>query len=555
MGFLLGGALSGVADGLEASRDKQQAKINQERELNVHALTSAGAGIQAKMAQLAPDDPNRAVLQAQLSKVNSDTTDLFHPSKDPGALQHFGSLIMQHVFGKHPDDVSTPIDPGQAVPATSTYVPGGTGSAVPGLDVGGTMALPAATTAAVQGPAPNPTPADLKAVAASRMADYQSAAAVPVSGTLPMADQQEASRVRAGIDAKAVPDKPLKQVWKQYTDPKTGKTDWYDLNDSDSHAGMTATPAGAQSHPSMASEAVYIRARFGDHPTAAQIAQAMQEHHKILHPETLTSHEQLGYDENGNPSIVQLHGSSGHAYPQIPIGDAGPAASAAPAAPAATGKLGSETDRNNPVNLQAPGGASTPGGIKARGKAQQAQAASQGAGQGATSGAGKGGAGRVTPIQGGGLHKNTPTQTKASTNYNDAQRISSLADDVVAHPNNAPQQKELAISLIKGMEGRFNVASYDAIVQKNGLGNSLEQWANDKFGKGTLPQEVVNDLVQVAKDNERTSHKARNQAYHPDGGPAVSTGMVTMRAPNGSTSQVSADQVEHYKSKGATVVQ
>lgn len=221
MGFLLGGVLSGTADAIKAGQDKKQQAVDTEREFKVHGLQTQAQAIQSKLGQLAPDDPNRQVLTQQLSRINSDTTDLFHPEKaqDSGAMAHLGRLISQHVLGHPAPSTAPPVTPGQQLPSAN---------------LGYGVNLPEGHTPAVQGPPPGPqTPEALKAIAAQKMADYQQAAAVPASGALPAAQQQEASRIKEGIDPKAVNDKPIRPNLKFYKNQESGQSGWYNANEPD----------------------------------------------------------------------------------------------------------------------------------------------------------------------------------------------------------------------------------------------------------------------------------------------------------------------------------
>lgn len=474
MGFLLGGAMSGVADGLQASKDKKQAAINQERELNVHALQSQGAAIQSKLGQLAPDDPNRAVLTQQLSKINSDTTDLFHPSKDPGALQHLGALISQHVLGHPAPDKTPPVTPGQTIPSQN---------------VDTNLNLPQGHTAPVQGPPPGQqTPAALKEIAAQRMADYQAAAAVPASGALPAAQQQEAERIKQGIDPRAVADKAVRPSLKFYKNADTGQTGWYNANNPDSiPEGYEAVSPGTAAHPSQAAQATYIRMHTKD-GTPEEYDRLLTDYQKITHPETLGAHEQIAYDANGDAHIVHLQSSSQKVYPS-------------------TGKASGP--QQNPA--AAPGGPSTPGALKTKARAQQAKAATTGGGQGQTSGAGGNGSGRVSntlPM----VHKNTADQTKAKEDVTVATKMDSQAKQLAANPNNPVAQKQLALALIKGAAGRVNMQEFDILVKNNGLGNTLEGWATNAES-GALPPEVVNRLIDASHRNLKASQDAAKEAY------------------------------------------
>jgi hypothetical protein len=93
------------------------------------------------------------------------------------------------------------------------------------------------------------------------------------------------------------------------------------------------------------------------------------------------------------------------------------------------------------------------------------------------------------------------------------------------------------------------------------LSDSQKKEAEDVIN-GNLPLSATLKVVATLKQDMANRH----QSYQDDvdairgrmGAKPQSTtttgGMVTMRAPNGATKQVSSDQVEHYKSLGATVI-
>lgn len=62
--------------------------------------------------------------------------------------------------------------------------------------------------------------------------------------------------------------------------------------------------------PSQAALATYIRAKYGDNPTAEQIAQGTREHQAMMAGQTVGSHQQLVFDDQGLPHVVTLSSSS-----------------------------------------------------------------------------------------------------------------------------------------------------------------------------------------------------------------------------------------------------
>lgn len=79
----------------------------------------------------------------------------------------------------------------------------------------------------------------------------------------------------------------------------------------------------------------------------------------------------------------------------------------------------------------------------------------------------------------------------------------------------------------------------------------------DEILSGSLPFPAMEQVVLTLKQdmkNRHDSYQSDIQAIKGRLGGGGSKSTVTMRAPNGATKEVSADQVEHYKAKGAVVV-
>lgn len=83
----------------------------------------------------------------------------------------------------------------------------------------------------------------------------------------------------------------------------------------------------------------------------------------------------------------------------------------------------------------------------------------------------------------------------------------------------------------------------------------------DEILSGNLPFPAMEQVVLTLKQDMKNRHdsyqsdiSAIKGRLNLSGGGGDQGGMVTMRAPNGATKQVPADQVEHYKAKGAVVV-
>jgi hypothetical protein len=128
-----------------------------------------------------------------------------------------------------------------------------------------------------------------------------------------------------------------------------------------------------------------------------------------------------------------------------------------------------------------------------------------------------GGGGTATPkgaaprsSSGGGktldFQKATPAGNKARSDFAEATKLNSIAQQVAQHPDDAINQKRLAVALERASAGRFTVQALDYIV-KSGWGNTIEQWANNPT-TGALPKDVVRQLVDGASQNLKASKDA-----------------------------------------------
>jgi hypothetical protein len=110
----------------------------------------------------------------------------------------------------------------------------------------------------------------------------------------------------------------------------------------------------------------------------------------------------------------------------------------------------------------------------------------------------------------------TPAITKAQTDVQEATKLASVADQVAQRPNDAVNQKRLAVALERASAGRFTTQALDYII-KAGWGNTIEQWANNPT-TGALPSDVLRQLVDGAHENLRGAQEALKVAHGPANG-------------------------------------
>jgi hypothetical protein len=104
----------------------------------------------------------------------------------------------------------------------------------------------------------------------------------------------------------------------------------------------------------------------------------------------------------------------------------------------------------------------------------------------------------------------TSDQTAARKEYEAAVKLDSIARQVALNPNDAVNQKRLAVALERASAGRFTTQALDYII-KAGWGNTIEQWANNP-STGALPADVIRQLVDGAHQNLKASKDALNAA-------------------------------------------
>jgi len=119
-------------------------------------------------------------------------------------------------------------------------------------------------------------------------------------------------------------------------------------------------------------------------------------------------------------------------------------------------------------------------------------------------------------------YKRTADQNKASNDVVEATKLSKIADLVAQHPDDALNQKRLAVALERASAGRFTTQALDYIKQI-GWGATIEQWANNP-STGALPARLVEQLVRGAHQNLEGAKTARDAAFqHGDTPPAASS--------------------------------
>jgi hypothetical protein len=117
---------------------------------------------------------------------------------------------------------------------------------------------------------------------------------------------------------------------------------------------------------------------------------------------------------------------------------------------------------------------------------------------------------RETKMPKGFQGKPTSVQVAADKDYITAVKLDSIANQVAQKPDDAINQKRLAVALERISAGRFTTQALDYII-KAGWGNTIEQWANNP-STGALPKDVLRQLVDGAHENLKAAKDARDEA-------------------------------------------
>lgn len=112
--------------------------------------------------------------------------------------------------------------------------------------------------------------------------------------------------------------------------------------------------------------------------------------------------------------------------------------------------------------------------------------------------------------------KGTPAQTDARKNLDVAEGLLTKANDAWDHPS-ATKDKMLVISIIRDAAGRFNISEFDKLIQGAGLGNTLQQYANN-VTSGELPKGLRKQLVDAARNNQMGAKSSYEASRRPAAG-------------------------------------
>lgn len=91
-----------AVDAIQKNKDDRVATHKEELHGRSKAILDDVAKLQERRAALPPGSPEIANIDKSLQEHQQAFTDLYHPTKNPGALQHLGDILKQHISGKAP---------------------------------------------------------------------------------------------------------------------------------------------------------------------------------------------------------------------------------------------------------------------------------------------------------------------------------------------------------------------------------------------------------------------------------------------------------------------
>lgn len=300
-------------------------------------------------------------------------------------------------------------------------------------------------------------------------------AAAPVDefARLSPADKIKKMRIDAGLDPKATAEKPDPESWQVVTGVTgDGKPFTFQHNSKNGESqtldgqkipperlqGFNVPPKG--SGPKVGSFGEFLQASYGPHPTAQQQIQGRRLWAQANAGTTVGEHVILVPQPDNSIKAITVTTTSTKTF-------------GAPSSGNQTAKLPGQQKKDIQSMTKPKAGVSSDG-----------------------------------PTVGG---KQTPAQTMADKEYIEAVGMSNLAHQVEQKPEDAVNQKRLAVALERVSAGRFTTQALDYI-KKAGWGNTVEQWINDT-STGALPKDVLRQFIEGADQNLKAKKAARDTAF------------------------------------------
>ena len=413
-GFARAAGAEGTASAIERKKQRREALSDLELQNQTQQILGDVGALQDRRAKL---DPNSPTYQKDLQTIDQALhdargvfTDLYHPEKNPGALEKLGGYISRHL-GK-----------GQAQPA-------------PALTPAQARANLGQQVGAIEQVAYGQSQPENPYAKISRQ----------IREANPGMSEEEIQRrvdIAAGFEAKPT-NRP---AWKEYVSPDGKSRQWIDVSDANNiPAGWQPVPTrGEQSSaPKVGSFGDFMIQAYGAHPTAEQYQEGRQRWQQSGAGTTVGEHIITVPQPDGSIKSYRETTVSTKTYGTPP-----------PTVPTTPGAARTRVAPTPHASI-APTGTTVGGRL-------------------------------------------TAPQSAAQKKYDEAEGLVKIAELVAGHPDDAVNQKRLAVQLERLSAGRFTTQALDYIIRA-GWGNTIQQWANN-ITTGALPPDIVRQLVDGANE-------------------------------------------------------
>lgn len=343
----------------QAERDIAQRNAQKEAQKQQQRNVLAGLYLNAVQTPLPKtDDPAYAEALKKREDLMKQYVTAVGPEQHASFGQHLHGLIFgqpqaaEPVHGEAPqpqlEDAGAPLPPPAASTPQSSHAFAHNpvyAKILNGLDTLGKHLK------AGMNPLPPPAPTDYSALAAA----YQSPEQRKNEAATALAEQKQKDALELADErnkGKAVPE--VKQFLDSYA-KKIGKPiEEWSPEDFDAANKEFAAGRKAPATPSQAALATYIRAKYGDEPTAEQIEAGTRAHQAMMNGVKIGEHQQLVFDDQGVPHVVNLHSESKTDFSAPPVSSKAPSLSANPGARAPGTKPAGAPSKTAPTSSQAP---------------------------------------------------------------------------------------------------------------------------------------------------------------------------------------------------------
>jgi hypothetical protein len=464
---------------IEQRKADRKATQHEELQANTRMTLEEVERLHGEKAKLHPgtDDQQIQAIDKRLGELQQNFTDLYHPEKNPGALEHLGGIIKAHLGGKKPP----PATPAEAKAKFSF-----SGSPALGLSGSGEPDKMAAVSDAYQ-----------KTFGAPLPKEKQEAFFNHLYGGTPLEPKETPTKYQPQLTTTT--DADGKQHYWRVPLEQGGNPEEVDFKGEKVEPKKAGTAGSKFSQEAGVYEKAWGKKIADWTPEELSYFNQKQAFDSARSGQSTTT--RLEKDVNGNIVPVEITNTHGptrppvdpHAAPMTP-------GAAKKRAAGAAGKSSSPASRSN-VRV-----------------------------------------GDALPFKG-----STPAITKAKIDYDEAAKLSSVADQVAQKPNDAVNQKRLAVALERASAGRFTTQALDYII-KAGWGNTLQQWANNP-STGALPPDIMRQLVDGAHQNMQGAKDALNIAMGDTSAPTGGDDMISVQIPGQAPGKIHRSQKDAFLKK------